>query len=68
MEHCGANVGLGCVVVWNWLELELKQDQGSKAPSTSAFRQLNNELSMYIQYLICITRVLDLHHSYIIPT
>ncbi len=39
----------------------LKQDQGSKAPSTSAFHQLNNELSMYIQYLICIPRVLDQH-------
>ena len=43
-----------------------KQDQGSKAPSTSAFHQLNNELSMYIQYLICISRVIDLHHPYII--
>ena len=42
-------------------QLGIEQDQGSKAPSTSAFHQLNNELSMYIQYLICIPRVLDQH-------
>ena len=41
--------------------LNIEQDQGSKAPSTSACHQLNNELSMYIQYLICIPRDLDQH-------
>ena len=33
-------------------KLKEKQDQGSNAPSTSAFHQANNELLMYIQYLM----------------
>ena len=40
-----------------------KHDQGSNAPSTSAFHQLNNEFLMYIQYWICIPRVLYLHRG-----
>ena len=62
----------GWVMYWSLTDSRqvgtiLEWDQGSKAPSTFAFHQLNNELSMYIQYLICIPRVLNLH-SYIILT
>jgi hypothetical protein len=40
-----------------------KQDKGSQALSTSELHQLNNKLSMYIQYLICICRFWARLHS-----
>ena len=41
-----------------------KQDQGSKAPSTSPFSQIKIEPPMYSKHFVSIPRVLELVWSY----